>query len=553
MNSTEKLALIERVNHASEDQAKRALQSMILKCTVTQSTIARAIKDAIERHTPTPLIVYEEPETRGDGNAARASNNNENGQSHREQDDDVVLSAASEEHDNSDHDDIDAVKINAKKKSKRKGSGHHHSHYSSESSRKKKSKKIKHASKLRTEVEQTPPKVAIGRPSKQFKPSVIDLVSSSDAEIHDSEQPVQKILDKRVSDDNLDLVTSSEDEPAHPDGSKVQTPNKQISNDDLEIGNLEDRSSTTDSSDDRGSKNEQQNHALAGGVRASQKDSNLKTTQINTRNGDEGRRAQSVTFSMAKPSNQRDDSKMGSAGFDRKRKAPEFTVEEVHTDQPAKSTSDVHLVKRPKQNHLKDPKKKLDDWKCRKCGLIFPSVTQLLEHHLLHREDATATDGRHHHSNMPADDRLRQFEQHQKASTTASDGFTGKPENTVQLPSRPHQRAPADQDLSKPPSSFIQQPAGSPCVPPIMPSALARPDSGIQSSPSGQARRPLQKPFSNFFLDHHLRIPDRDSLRQNQYRETRPEIVHKCWACKQLFRESENAVRVCSCHPGACG
>lgn len=552
MNSTEKLALIERVNHASGDQAKRALQSMILKCTVTQSTIARAIKDAIERHTPTPSIVYEEPEPRDDGDSAPASNNHKKDQSDRDQNDVVVLSAASEEHHDSAHDDIGAVKSKAEKKGKRKGSGHHNSHDNPDLSKKKKFKKIKHASKLRAETEQTSPEVSLGGPSKQAKPSVIDLVTSSDAETHDAEQPEEESLDKRVSDDDLDLVTSSEDEPFHLEESKDQTPNDKIPSDDLENGNLEDRNSTTDSSNDEGSKSEQQNHAVVGGVRAAQEGSDVKTTQTNARNGDECRRAHSVTISIARPSNQRDDYKMGSAGLDKKRKAPEPPVEEVHTNQPAKSASDIHLVKRPKQNHPQDPKKPLDDWKCRKCGLLFPSVTQLLDHHLVHREDATATNSRHHNSSTPANNLPRQFEHPQKAGNTAGDGLTEMSHNTVQLPSRPPQRGPADHSLSRPPPSFVQQPADRSFAASLTPSALASLVPGIHSSSSGPIRRPVPKHSSNVSLGDQLRIPKRESLRPPMIHQSRSQALYQCEACKKWFQESDNAVHACTYHPGAC-
>lgn len=553
MNSTEKLALIERVNHASGDQAKRALQSMILKCTITQSTIARAIKDAIERHTPTPLIVYEEPEPRGDGDAAPAPNNKKKHKSDRDQNDDFVLSAAPEEHDGSAHDEFGAVKIKAKKKGKRNGSGHLHSHDSPDSPKKKKIKKIEDASKFRTEVEQTLPKVAIGRSSKRFKPSVIDLVSSSDAETHGAEQPEDYILDKRVSDDDSDLVTSSEDEASSTGESKNQILHNKIPNDESSDTGNSDRSSTTDSSGDENSMDEQHDHALTGCVMASQEGSDVETAQADAKIGGGTRRAQSVTVSMAKASKQQNDNKMYSFGLDKKRKALELPVEEVHTNQPTKSTRDVHLVKRTKQNHPEKPQKSLNDWKCRKCSLLFPSVTQLLEHHLVHRKGGSATDDRPHHSNMPAHDRPRRFQQVQNASSTAGDGFTDKPYNAEQLPSAPWQRAPADKGFLQPLPSFVQEQTNSPYVPPLIPSALERSAPGIQSSSSVPVGNSVPKLSSNVFPRHQLRIPDRESLNQIQVREKQPETMHKCWGCKNWFRESENVVGVCNCHPGELG
>ncbi|KAG6360957.1 hypothetical protein INS49_012025 [Diaporthe citri] len=98
MNNSEKLGLIERVDHASEDQAKRTLRSMILKCTVTQPTIARAIKDAIERHTPTPMIVYQQPESEDDDESAPTTShkksNKKKNQDGSSQDEDVPASTS---------------------------------------------------------------------------------------------------------------------------------------------------------------------------------------------------------------------------------------------------------------------------------------------------------------------------------------------------------------------------------------------------------------------------------------------------------------------------
>lgn len=532
MNSNDKVGLIERVNHASEDQAKRALNSMILKCNVQQDTIARAIKDAIERHLPTPMIVYQQPESEDDDEAAldssrKRSNKKQVDQDDSSQDEDDSPSAASKKRQSTRRGDIDADPhignlILEKKKTKIKGkkkrsSDHDQEHNSRDASKMSKSK---YASEPRAETKQRTCADSKATASEQKGPPVIDLVTSSDDETSDTEPSRNEILDDKTSDDN-----SSDNES--PD----------------------DYSSDSDSSDDGDSEQEAQGDALVVGVGPSQEGSNKNANQANERSDGSRTAARSVTISMAKASNQNDSNKIRPFVPNKKRKVPEPTVGEIHDERRAKSATDGHANKRSKQNHPQDLQRSPEDRTCRKCGLLFPSVAQLLKHRL-YCKNSTAPFGNHHRSEPPSDNRSRLLEQAQKASGPAGNSFTDEPHNTVQLPLRPIQRTTADRGLSVPPPSFVHEPNNFPRGPTPTPLALARGASDVNPLPPGLVHSTMSLRSSDRPPHRQSRRSKQWSSRQRLLQEVRGVAVHQCKDCKNEFQEPENSEHACHCHPG---
>lgn len=533
MDQSEKLGLIERVNHASEDQAKRTLRSMILKCTVTQPTIARAIRDAIERYTPTPTIVYQQPESEDEDEAAPTSSqkksNKKKDQNGSSQNEEEVPSTTSKKRRSTRRGDINADPLVGqlilnKTKTKLKRKEKHSSDHNDEQNNPNSSKKnlSKHASKLRAEPQQRTRDNSTGQPSQEKSPTVIDLVTSSDDETGDSEHSENEDLNGKSSDNDSPDDYSSDDE-----------------------------SSDDDSSNGEVSQNEHQDGVLAGGTQPSQDGSNNNNAnQASAKSGDGSRgAAHSITISMVKASSQNNGNEMSPFGSGRKRKAPERTVEEVHNDRPAKFAINSHVNKRSKQNHLHEPPRSLKDRQCENCELILPSVEQLLKHRL-YCEGATATHGNHHRSELPSGQRSRQTKQLEKASNPAGDSFTDKRRYTLQLPSRPRQRTPSDRGLSVPPPSFVHEPNNFPRGPTPTPLALARSYSGIHSSPPGLVHHPVAKPASDVSPDQQSKLPEPESLGKDLFQIFPGKSLHQCILCKQQFRSCDNSDVACIAHQG---
>lgn len=533
MNNSEKLGLIERIDHASEDQAKRTLRSMILKCTVGQPTIARAIRDAIERHTPTPMIVYQQPESEDGAEAVLASsdqesNNSEKDQDGGSQDSDYVPSTTSKKHRSTRRGDINPdplvgkhilKKTKTKLKRKKERSNDNKKGQNNPSSSKK--NQSKHASKLRAEPEQRACDNSVGEPSQQKSPTIIDLLTSSEDETRDTQQSKNENLDDKSSDDN----SADNDSP-------------------------DDSSSDSDSSDDGGAEEEPQGNALADGPGPSQDASNKKAIQTSAGSSVGGRTTtRSNISSRAKAPNQKSGIEISLSGLGKKRKAPERTVEEVHNDQPVKSTMTAHLNKRSKQNHLQEPQRSTEDSRCRRCGILFPSVAQLLKHRD-YCEGFAATLGSHHRSEPPSDDHIRRLKHIQTASHPADGSFTDGRHNTRRLPSRPRQTSPANRELSRPPPSFVHEPNNLPRGHTPMPLALAHSNSGIESSPSGLVHRPVSSRSSDGPPHRQSRRSKPESPTQRLLREVREKATHRCKDCKKQFWDFENSDRACRCHPG---
>lgn len=387
MDNNEKLGWIERVDHASEEQAKRTLKFMILKCNTKTDTIARAIRDAIERHTPTPTIVYQQPESEDDGEAAVASSHKKSSKKKKKkkdqdgssQDEEDAPSTTSKKRRSNRRGDINPdplveqpilKKTKTKLKRKKKRSSDQEEEQNSPDTSKK--NKSKHASRLGAEAEPQACDNSMGRPSMREGPPVIDLVTSSDDETCDTQQSDNESLDDRSSHDVSSDSDSSDDE-----------------------------SSDNESSDVESSEDEQQDIALAQGVRVSQDGSMKKATQAGARNGDDdSSAAQSITISMAKASIRNDDGKMSPFDSGKKRKAPEHAVEDVHNDRDAQTATDTQANKRAKHNQTTEPHVSLHGRTCRYCGMLFQSVGQLIRHQI-HCKSAIATPVSHLRSQLP--------------------------------------------------------------------------------------------------------------------------------------------------------
>lgn len=535
MDHNEKVGLIERVNHASEDQAKRTLRFMIVKCTVTQSTIARAIRDAIERHTPTPMIVYQQPESEDDDEAALVSSHKKStkkkDQDGSGQEEDEFPSTISKERRSTRRGDINSDPlvgqlILKKTKTKTKGNKKHSSDHDEEKNNPNSPKKnrSRHASKLRAEPEQRTCDNSMGEPSQQKTPTVIDLVTSSDDETCDSEHSENESLDDGSSDN---------------DGSDNESPY--------------DDSSEDENADDEDPENEQQDDVLPGATRSTQDNSNNKVSQASANSGEGGRSAShSITISMAKASNLNDGNEMSPLCSVKKRKAPEHAMEEMPNHQPAKIATGSHVHKRSKKYHPQEPQTPPEQRTCRKCGILFPSMAQLLKHRHYCKGFA-ANFGSHHRSEPPSDDRSRRLEKVQKASNPASENFTDQPHNTLRLPSRPLQRASAARESSQPPPSFVHEPNNFPRglkgAYTAFPGHASDPKS---PPPQDLAQTPEPGQSSDSRPNYQSRPPEPESLRQHLLKEVSEEAVHRCRLCKKWYRDSENVVGVCSCHPGTC-
>lgn len=537
MDTNEKLGLIERVDRASEEQAKRTLKSMILKCTVGQPTIARALRTAIEQHAPTPTIVYEQPESEHDDEPApisppkrskkkkRKKKKHHDGSSQSEED---VSPVTTNDHQSATSGDTNAEpadgqlvlkkKTKAKSKGKAKRDGDRDGQQSSSEPLKK---KHKHASKPRAEAEQHARDSSMESTSKQEDPPVIDLVTSSDDDICGIGQSENEIPEDKSSD---------------ADGPDNDSP--------------DDDSSKHDSSDNEDSENEPQEDALPGGVGPSQDGSNKNVNQAIARNGDpRSGAAQSSTTSSFKALDQNDGVEVSSFGLGMKRKAPERTFEDVHNDRAVNSATGAHLNKKTKQDHPQEPQGSLKDRTCRKCNMKITSVAEILKHHR-YCNGASTTLGNHHPSEPPSGDHSHQLKQVQKVSHPAANSSIDEPRSTLQLPSRPHQRAPANPGLSVPPTSFLHKPDNFPRGPTTASLALARSFSGVKSSPPGLVDRPVPKLSADGSPGHQPQLPKPYSDRERLIPE-REKVIHQCKYCKKSFTEYGNEVGACKFHRGA--
>lgn len=534
MDSNEKLGLIERVNHASEEQVKRALNFMILKCNVNTGTIARAIRDTLERHAPTPTIVYQQPESEDDGEAALASSDRKSKKKKKKRRHDVnseneedVRPAGSNDHQNAPRDAVDtepddeqAVLKKTKTKSKHKTALNDDQDEQQNSSEHLKKKKRKHASKLRAETEQRAPDT-LGNPTKKKHPNVIDLITSSDDETCDTKQSKNASLDGKSSDVN-DSDNVSPDESG----------------------------SDGDSSDNGGTGDKPPGDAFADSNGPALESPKKKANQANSSSGDVDHSAvRSSTHSAAKTSNQNDGFEIRVFGSGKKRKAPEHTVEDIHKDQPAKPTVLSHLKKRPKQDHPLEPQRSSKDQVCRKCGILFPSVPELRKHQH-HCKGFSATLGSHHRSEQPSEDHSHRLKQTQKASHPADQSFTEEPHSTLRLASRPRERSLADQGLSVPPSNSVKELGNFPSGPKSTSRALTRSAPGTKSSPSGLVNGQVPKLSAYGSPDHQSQLPKPDPSREDRIPE-REKIVYQCKYCKKSFTEYGNAIGACNFHRGA--
>lgn len=534
MDNNEKLGWIERVDHASEEQAKRTLKFMILKCNTKTDTIARAIRDAIERHTPTPTIVYQQPESEDDGEAALASSHKKSGKKKKKkkeqddssQDEEDAPSTTSKKRGSTRRGDINADPLVGRlilkksktklRRNKKRSSDHDEEQNSPDVSDKIKSK---HASEPRAETKQRTCDESLETPSKQKSPPVIDLVTSSDDDTDDTEQSKHGIVDDKNSDDD----SSDDDSP-------------------------DDSSSDSHSSDDGDSEDKTHGDTVANRVGLSQESPNKYANEANARGDDTGRSTtRPSTNSTANTSNQNSGTEIVISGLGKKRKAPEHAVEEIHKERRADSTIIDHLNKRSKQNHPHESQRSPKDRTCRKCGVLFPSVAQLLKHQL-YCKDSPGFLGGHHRSEPPSDDHSHQAKEAQEASHRAGNSFTDKPRNILQLPSRPRQTPPTDRGLSVPPPSFVHEPNNFPRGPTPTPLAIARSVSGIQSSPTGLVHRSEPNSSLDDSSGHQSPVPKPMTRDQERYEKDR--ALRRCMYCKNWFRDCDNSIGSCVCHPG---
>lgn len=536
MDTNEKLGWVERVNHASEEQAKRTLNFMILKCNAKTDTIARAIRDAIERHTPTPTIVYQQPESEDDGEAALALSHKKSSKKKKKkkdqdgssQDEEDAPSTTSKKRRSTRRGDINPdplveqlilKKTKTKlRRSKKRISDHDEDQNSPDVSDKIKSN---HASETTTKKKQHTYDESLGTPSKQEDPPIIDLVTSSDEEACDTEQTTHRILDDKSSDDD-----SSDND------------------------SLDDSSSDSHSSDDGHSKDETHGGSLADGVGPFHESPDKEANKGSARGGDAvPSTPQPSTNSTAKILNQNSGTGTIGLGSGKKRKAPEHTAEDAHKDTHAESTIIDHINKRSKQNHPLESQRLPEYRTCRKCDILFPSVAQLLKHQL-RCKNSTATLVGHHRSGPPSDDHCAQPHQAQKAGHSNGDSLAKEPHNTLQLPSRPRRTSSADRGLSVPPPSFVHEPNNFPRGPKPTAMALARSVSGSHSSPPGLVHCPVSKSSSQGSSIHQSRPSKQMTQERERYEKGRK--LHQCQYCKIWYRNCENLGNVCNCHPGMC-
>lgn len=550
MNTNERLDLIERVDHASEDQAKLTLKFMILKCTVKQNTIARAIRDAIERHTPTPTIVYQQPEPVDNDEAALTSSDKKSKKKKEEEDRDGggqdeggLPSTVSGRRQSTRRGDITAdqlvgqlimKKTKSKLKRNKKDSSDHDGEQNSPDASKK--NKPKHVPEPEDETEQPAHDNSIRQPSKQKQHTVIDLVTASEDETYDNVQSENESLEDQSSD---------EDSPDN-DSSGNNSPAEDSSDDD----SSEDDSPDIVSSDDEGTSNEQQGDAIAGGSEPSQDGSNKKITQASAGDGSGDRdAAQSITISMAKTSIQNDGTKMMPFDLTKKRKAPEPTEEEAHDGDSVKAATDTQANKRPKRTEPREVQRSLNDQTCRICGVWFPSIEQLFGHRL-YCKSAVVARVSHHRSEPRRACQPNKLEMSQTADTPVNHSITDKASSSAQLQVHPNDGVQAAQALSAPRLGFHNLPTND-CMDidqsrlaPVHSDSKAKAPSFELPLRSASARTGSGPSSSSW----RRQLKDKAFVEKL---EDLMQLIHKCRRCGECFDINHNEAGDCQKgHPG---
>ncbi|POS77740.1 hypothetical protein DHEL01_v203858 [Diaporthe helianthi] len=422
MNVSDRLALTERVDHASEDEVKRALRYMILNCQVHHTTIARAIKDGIERFTPAPTIVYGNRDGKHDDEAVPASSHGksadkEEGPSSSSSEDEDVPATHSRHHRGTGRRDK-KTKSNLQGKSKK--SGEKNVSRRDSSKRKKSKKKAKHARGNQIEAQENNSDDSVGRTSsKKTNSTVIDLVTSSDVEIPEKEQAGNPITDKPAADEVLDRVTSSEEEPLYTSAAK-KTPHPNVVLLDRSYGSGD------------GVFTRKQHDFIARADTPSQGGSRAKTPQSAERTGTFGRRSKVVIASAAKTSNRHNDTRTGPLGLDSKRKAPDPAVGDVHTNQSVDPVPVIHPSKRLRQNDPPQVEESQGGNDCDKCEETFLSIHELMKHRWTCKGKAAAVDD-HHLLGPQPNDQLHRSKQSQKAGNPAGGSVATEPRNIVPI------------------------------------------------------------------------------------------------------------------------
>lgn len=544
MNHNEKVGLIERVERASEDQAKRTLRSMIVKCSVNQPTIARAIKDAIERYTPTPTIVFQQPEPEDEDQVAlisplkksRKKKRDEDGSS---QEDEDVPSTTSKRQ-STRRGDINPEplvgklvlkKTKAKLKRKNKhSSDHDEEQRSPDASSKNKSGRV---SKPGAESEQRAHDTSMGQPSEQKDPTVIDLISSSDDETCDTVQSENESLSNKSSDDvSLDNDNSEDDSPAE-DSSD---------GDSSEDVSSEDDSPDIVSADDEDTGNEQQSNTITGGSEPSQDGSNKRAPQASAGGSHGGPdAARSITVSMSKTSIQNDGIKMRPFGSTKKRKAPEQTVEEAHDEHAAQTATDTQANKRLRRTHPKGPRNSLENRRCRDCGVLFPSVAQLLGHRL-YCKSAVVTPVSHHRCEPPWAFHPNKLEKSQAADTSADYSITDETNESAQLRVHPNGGVQAAHALSAHRHGFDTLPTNDTMDIDQTPLPPASRDSKDEAASYKLPLRDASSESDPSILSRRLPLHNKKFVEKL---EPLIQLIHKCKRCGRYYNSSHNEAGNC--------
>ncbi|KAK2608091.1 hypothetical protein N8I77_006725 [Diaporthe amygdali] len=543
MNNPEKLSILERVDQCDEAQAKRALKHMILKCSTKTSTIASAIKDALERHAPTPIISYQEPASQDEDETATVKpekkshkkKKNDHG-NHIDGEEDVSTST-SRKHRKTSRGDINADPVVSelilgktktkrdKREKHRKGRDDRDAHQKKPKS--SKSKKAKKESGRQAEADEHISEDSVENPSGQNDPIVVDLLNSSEPEKRDSEHSVDEDLTEESSNNDISLDDGS-------DGAS---------------GSNRDGNEVVDAGRPAGD-------ALDKDVTRFKDTGNGETTAAIATNRDDGHvTAQLSTNTRNRPSKQKDGIWFSSLGSTRKRKAPEGHADDANINQTAKTAADTQVHKRATQEDPQVPQNSPEDRTCRKCGVGFPSIGQLFRHRLYCR-GLVATFADNLHSELPPIGPSNEAKKSQKADNAAGSIVTNAPHNTIQLPSRPIPRAPAARELSMPPPSFVRGPNRFPRGPTPLPMVLARQAPGVKTLPPKLEHGPVAG--ANPDRSSELKSLNQDLTQPKKTTNPPPGAIHQgnvefefqCKFCAKWFKTRDNLPGACRSHPG---
>lgn len=546
MNNNDKLGLIERVDHASEDQAKRTLKAMILKCDTNTVTIARAIKDAVERHTPTPTIVYQQPETADDNDATPATSDKKNSKRKKPREgqgsdgDEVLPTSSSRKFPKSSRGDINADPLvselilgepKTKRKKAHKSSDDRGKHQKKTKS--SKSKKLKQESEIAAKTAHRNSKESVGNLSGQNDPIIIDLVSSSEHDERDSKQLVDENLGKRSS-----ANVGSRGEGSGDDVFGSDEGESDILGSEQPARDVFDKGVTHFKDTSKG----EPTAAIAG-------------------NCDDGHvAAQLSANTRTKTATQNRGIRLTSAGSTRKRKASEGNVDDANINQGAKSATDAHVHKKATQNHSQDAESSPENRTCQKCGARFPSIGRLSSHQLFCR-DLFATLDSHLRSEPLSVSPSNEVQQSQKVDNPAGSMVTEASHSTVQLPSRPIKDSPVAPVLSAPPPSTIREPNNLPLGPTPRPILLAHQASGVNSLPSRLGHRPVTGASSDRTPHQPSESSELKSRKGNSLQDEKTSkkplraihqdnVEFQCKFCTEWFKTHENLPGACRRHPG---